>query len=133
MENNCQLRKKTQFKVKAFIYDFYAKIEANNKFSFNDLVEHHKISKNIREIMRHKYEIVTLPLNSKESKYKWVGNEPSENDIMDIGQKMYTLGKYHNDKRRELLNEKNTEFNKISELDALKLQIQELTNLLKTF
>ena len=92
------LRQTTHFKLKAFVHDFYAKIQTNTNFNLSDLINHHNISKSAYMALDGKYKLITK--KADECKYKWVGNAPTEDDIVLISNKMYEIGKEYNTRNK---------------------------------
>jgi hypothetical protein len=95
-------RPKTHYKVRALVYDFYAKIQSNIKFNLTDLISYHNVSRTARMVLNDKYELMRQ--KPDQCKYKWCGNPPTEDDIIAISNKMYNFSKEYNLRNKPSLN-----------------------------
>lgn len=83
---------KTTNRTRAFIYDVFAKCEANENFSFGKLIRHHQIGWVAYEALKKSGRVyMTKP-------YKWVGNAPNENVVSEIENLRMKIQKQQNDK-----------------------------------
>lgn len=79
-------------RTRAFIYDVYAKCEANEQFSFSKLIKHHQLGWMAYEALKRSGRVyMTKP-------YKWVGFEPTEDVIREIENKRIEIQHEHNQK-----------------------------------
>ena len=125
------LRPTTHYKVKAFVHDFYAKIQTNTKFNISDLITHHNISKSAYMALEGKYELLTKKID--ESKYKWIGNPPTEEDIILISNKLYQIGKEYNEKNKIATNKIELPNESQPDIEELKNQLSMLQDMFSKF
>ena len=125
------LRPTTHFKLKAFVHDFYAKIQTNTKFNLSDLINHHNISKSAYMALDGKYQLVTK--KGDECKYAWLGNAPTEEDIIMISNKMYEIGKEYNVKNKIVTNKIEFPNESQPDIESLKNQLSMLQDMFSKF
>jgi hypothetical protein len=124
-------RPTTHFKIRALVYDFYAKIQSNTKFNLTDLITYHNLSKNARKALNDKYKLI--PQKPNECKYKWCGNPPTEDDIIAISNKMYTITKESNLRHKEELNKFQLPNKKNKEIESVNMQLSMLKEFFSRF
>jgi hypothetical protein len=72
-------------RVRAFVYDVYAKCQSVNKIVFNDITGYHKIGRNIAVILRdggYIKKIKTTP--SDQRGFAWIADPPNDQMIEEI-------------------------------------------------
>lgn len=121
----------THYKIKALVYDFYAKIQANTKFSLTDLIIHHNLSKNAHKGLNEKYKL--MPQKQDQCKYKWCGNPPTEDDINAISNKMYRIARESNLRHKPELNKIQFPNEQKQDIESVKSQLLILQEMFSHF
>jgi hypothetical protein len=135
MENNYQTRKITQIKLKAFIYDFYAKTQTGIKFNLNDLLSYHNLGKSVYGGLSDMYK--KIPTQYGGSKYIWIGNPPTEQDIILISNKICKIRKEYkhkyNNENKSILNKIDFPSDEQPDIELLKNQMSMLQDMFSKF
>jgi hypothetical protein len=124
-------RPKTHYKLRALVYDFYAKIQSNIKFNLTDLISYHNVSRNARMALNDKYELMRQ--KGDECKYIWCGNPPTEDDIIAISNKMYNFSKEYNLRNKPELNKIQFPDEQKKDIEAVKSQLSMLQEMFSHF
>lgn len=106
-------------RVRAFVYDVYAKCQSVNKIVFNDITGYHKIGRNIAVILReggYIKKIKTTP--SDQRGFAWIADPPNDQMIEEI---QNAVQAYHKQfapiKKTEVINQPVLDFNQPDPVD----------------
>lgn len=72
-------------RVRAFVFDVYAKCQSVNKIVFNDITAYHKIGRNIAVILRDGGYIQKIKITPSDQRgFAWIADPPNDQMIEEI-------------------------------------------------
>jgi hypothetical protein len=100
-------------RIRAFVFDVYAKCQSVNKIVFNDITAYHKIGRNIAVILRDGGYIQKIKITPSDQRgFAWIADPPNDQMIEEIHNAVQA---YHKQfapiKKAEVINQPVLDFN----------------------